>query len=350
MRIGWILTGNSIVSEQAGVTSPLASYRYRVLIPMRELEARGHVCRLYELPPGAGTANHPALSECEALVFAKNHAAREDVAALLDHARVNGPATVVDICDDYFGPGEELAAYYSKLTGKADLVTVSTPRLATSIQETARAGACVICDPYEGPRGTVRFAPELPRLEALWFGTPLNLASLLRELPALAHRLGNLQLHLQVLTRECPGLVEAFRQMNSRNGTKLRLEFREWSLDRNWSALESCDLVVITVDQQPFFLAKGSNRLVEALRAGRFAVVQPLPAYQEFSDWAWVGPDIGAALEWAATHPGEVLKKIAAGQAYIEQTYSPAVISVQWEHALHKALKRRQMDGQRVSR
>jgi len=297
MKINWVLSGSRVDAYQGTIGSTLASYRYRALLPLQALEARGHVCRMHELSPGAGTADHPALREADLVIFGKNHSEQHDVIALLDHARVGGVASVVDICDDYFVPGDKLAPYYRALASKADLVTASSFRLASSIEGATDANVCVVEDAYEGPSGTPRFTPELPKVKALWFGTPFNLASLLAEIRELPQRIADYQLDLRVLTSECPGLVEAFQQMNSRNGAKLTLGFKEWSLERNWTELESCDLVVTTVDQQrQFFMAKGSNRLIETLRAGRFPIVHPLPAYQEFDKWAWVGADIAAGM------------------------------------------------------
>jgi len=342
MNITWILSASSVQENAGEYASPLASYRYRALNPIRTLRTRGHTCRVHALSPGVAITDHPALHDSDVIVFAKNHSELNEVAALLERARELQVPTLVDVCDDYLAPGDKLGPYYQMLVSQAALVTVSSVQLASTILETMDASVSVVRDAYEGPSGSATFMPQGTRLKGLWFGTPFNLASLLADLGDLPRRIQGYELDLIVLTRECPGLVEAFQQMNARNGGKLRLEFREWSLERNWAELEACDVVVITVDlQSRFFMAKGANRLVETLHAGRFPVVHPLPAYGEFGNWAWVGPDVAEGLRWALANPQEVRKRIADGQAYVNQKYSPNVIAEQWETAMSEAVRER---------
>lgn len=250
MRISWVLSNTSVVGEEGGFTSPLASYRYRALNPVRELRTRGHVCQLHVLSDGGGTSNHAALHESDVIVFAKNHSEPYDVIALLDYAREREIATIVDICDDYLAPGDKFQPYYMALVNKAKLVTASSPRLASIARQVTDANVCVVADAYEAPMGSIRFAPEGASLKVLWFGTPFNLASLISELEDLPRRIESYQVNLVVLTREPQGLVKAFEMMNAQNGDKFRLTFKEWSLEQNWMELEKCDLVAITVDTQ----------------------------------------------------------------------------------------------------
>jgi glycosyltransferase involved in cell wall biosynthesis len=99
--------------------------------------------------------------------------------------------------------------------------------------------------------------------------------------------------------------------------------------------LRDCDLCVIPVDvANRAKSVKSANRLVEALRAGRFVVASPLPAYREFSESALVGEDIAQGIAWAVDHPAEVAARIRAGQLMVEQYYSPAAIAQQWLQTL----------------
>jgi hypothetical protein len=88
-----------------------------------------------------------------------------------------------------------------------------------------------------------------------------------------------------------------------------------------------------------FFQAKGPNRLVETLRAGRFAAVHPMLAYDEFKPWCWIG-DIAEGVAWSLDHVAEVVQRIVAAQAYIEYNYSPAAVAAEWEIALAEAARR----------
>ena len=339
MRIRWIVSSSSVNRGSRELESSLASYRYRAQIPMRELEARGHRCDWIAL--GGEESAGRSLEDADVLVFAKNHTEPEAVLALLAEARQRRIATVVDVCDDYFAESDALAPYYRELAGRADIVTASSFQLAGAVEGSTDVPALVVRDPYEGPPGAARWAPAGARVKALWFGAPVNLQALLDEALTLPRRIEGCSLDVVVLTRRCEGLEEGLERLSARHPGRLSLRFREWTLGRNWSELAACDLALIPVRAADrFALAKGPNRLVEALRAGRFAVASALPAYAEFRDYAWIGDDLAAGIAWALAHPAEVVSKIAAGQAYIARHYAPRAAAVEWEAALNAAIAR----------
>ena len=339
MRVRWILSSASVSPGSNEIESSLASYRYRAQIPLRELRARGHRCDWIALD--SATDRDRALEGADVLVFAKNHTEPDSVLALMSHARQRGVATLVDVCDDYFAASHELGPYYRELVGRADVVTASSFQLAGAIEDATSAEAHVVRDPYEGPGGAPRWAPASSRVKALWFGTPVNLLALLDEALTLPQRIEGYHLDVVTLTRQCEGLEEGLARLNARRPRKLALQFSEWSLERNWNELHACDLVLIPVrENDRFALAKGPNRLVEALHAGRFAVAGALPAYAEFRDFAWVGGDVAEGIAWALAHPSDVVAKIAAGQTYTARHYSPQAAAAEWEAALTAATKR----------
>jgi glycosyltransferase involved in cell wall biosynthesis len=342
MRIRWIVSASNVALDASGLESDVASYRYRAAIPLRELAARGHTCDWYALRVGEPvTAGHPALHEADVLVIAKSHAERDEVIALLDEARARGVATVVDTCDDYFSVPHALTPHYRALVARANAVTTSSFRLAGAIEDVTDTEAHVVRDPYEGPEGVPRWSPDAP-VKAVWFGTPLNVPALLDAAATLPGRIEGYRVDVDVLTRESDGLEAAFEKLNARAAGKLVLRFTEWSLERNLRALSDCDLALIPVrSDDRFSLAKGPNRLVETLRAGRYAIAGALPAYEEFSPYASVGEDAATAIAWALRNPAEVVERIAAGQAYIRRHYSPQAVAGEWEAALGVALARR---------
>ena len=339
MRIRWVLSALGVDARHP--TLPWASYRYRAKIPMRELAARGHDCDFHALRRGEVAADHPALAGADVLVFAKNHTEREEVVTLLEHARTRGVPTVVDTCDDYFEPGHALAPYYRTLAALATGVTTSSFQLAAAIEDATGVEAHVVRDPFEGPRGEPRWAPAADVVKALWFGTPQNLPALLDAVVDLPGHLEYTRLEIVVLTRSSAGLEETFDQLNTRAAGKLVLRFREWSLQGNWEALGECDLGVIPVRRNDrFALAKGPNRLVETLWAGRYALASSIPAYEEFKPWAWIGDDLAAGIAWSLRHPSEVMSRISAAQDYIAQHYSPQAAAAEWEAALSAVIDR----------
>jgi hypothetical protein len=342
MRIRWIVSASNVDLDAPELESDVASYRYRAAIPLRELAARGHACNWYALRLGEPvTTGHPALADADVLVVAKNHSERDEVVALVEAARARGVATVVDTCDDYFSVPHPLTPHYRALVARADLVTTSSFRLAGAIEDATNAEAHVVRDPYEGPEGVPRWSPDTP-VKALWFGTPFNLPALLDEAIALPGRIEGYSVDVEVLTRESDGLEAALEHLNARAAGKITLHFTEWSLERNFQALDECDLALIPVrSDDRFSLAKGPNRLVETLRAGRYAIAGALPAYEEFGPYASVGEDAAEAIAWALRNPAEVIERIAAGQAYIERHYSPQAVAAEWEAALGVALARR---------
>lgn len=341
MRIAWILSAAGATGDATNLHSTLASYRYRAAIPMTALRARGHTCTWHGLRAGeAIDARHPALREADVVVFGKNHGEQAEVVGLLEHARSAGVATVVDMCDDYFGTGQRHEPYYRTLAKLAHAVTASSERLADAIEQATGIEAAIVRDPYEGPPGAPRWAPDVRNVKAVWFGTPFNLEALLAEAFELPGKIRDYTLHVDVLTSVSEGLEDAFQKLNARSGGKLTLAFREWSLERNWAALADADLALLPVKQERFFLAKGANRLVETLRAGRFAIAHALPAYAEFKPWTWTG-DLAEGIEWALDHPREVVERITAGQQYVDHNYSPAAIAREWEDALEDAISLR---------
>ena len=82
--------------------------------------------------------------------------------------------------------------------------------------------------------------------------------------------------------------------------------------------------------------AKSGNRLIEAVRAGKFVVAEPLPAYEEFAEWMWVG-DLREGVEWALGNEKECLKRVRKAQKYVQKHYSMEVIGPKWLEAVKKA-------------
>jgi hypothetical protein len=335
MHIRWILSAEGVT----GPVLPWASYRYRAKIPMRALAARGHACDVHALRRGESV--EAAIGGADVLVFAKNHTEPDEVVALLELARTRGVATVVDTCDDYFSADNPYEPYYRRLVTLATLVTTSSFQLAGAIEDAVDVEAHVVRDPYEGERGEPRWNADPAGVRALWFGTPQNLHGLLDEAAELPQRISGYRLEIDVLTRETRGLPEAIDALNAAAPGKLALRFCEWSLQTNWDMLRECDLGFIPIRRtERFFRAKGPNRLIETLWAGRFAVTNSIPAYEEFRRWAWIGDDLGAGIAWALRNPDDVLSRIAAAQAYIAERYSPQAIAVEWESALAEAAAR----------
>jgi SAM-dependent methyltransferase len=113
------------------------------------------------------------------------------------------------------------------------------------------------------------------------------------------------------------------------------IRFVAWSPEAVESGLEACDLVLLPQDHRSAWgRAKSHNRLVETIRAGRFALASPIPCYAELAEYAWVGEDLGEGLAWALDHPDQAERRVAAGQAYIATRFAPELVGRKWAEVL----------------
>lgn len=337
MRCTWLISANVSGDTPSTWNCPLASVRYRVLVPARALDAAGHQVRWLQLEHSSAPAldeTSAALLNVDVVVVAKVFA-RGSVRAAR-RAREFGAKLIVDLCDDHFET-PELAEAYLELCQMADGITASTAAMAEVIARRTGRTAAQIDDPFEGPRGEPRFAPALRSqpLKLLWFGHPVNFDTLLACLPELQSLAREIPLELHCVTdlaaaRQSP-LWPALAHAATPGFT---LRATPWSLPATWHALAECNLVILPSLPEQKKLVKSPNRAVEALRAGRLPLAYPLPAYQELSAGCWVGEDLAAGIRWAVQNPRSVLAKIHAGQHLLERRFSPGQIGHVWEGVL----------------
>jgi hypothetical protein len=199
---------------------------------------------------------------------------------------------VFDICDDHFDK-PELRDYYLAHVDAADAVTVNSDVMREIVLRETGRDSTVIKDPYESPERPPGIGEGL-----FWFGHPSNLKTL-----------------------------DAYDDLNIK-----KLTGDEWSRQRQLDELEACAFVVLPTDHRR---AKSANRLIEAARNGRFVIAGPLPAYDEFKPYMWIG-DIREGIEWANNNHVECLRRIQDCQDYICDKFSPYLIAMQWLSVLEK--------------
>ncbi|MDP6953071.1 MAG: hypothetical protein QGF53_09975 [Alphaproteobacteria bacterium] len=247
-----------------------------------------------------------------------------------------GTPLVVDLCD--YRPDNRDVMYQTKaLVAEADVITVSTPAVGAAVRDHWGRDTIVIEDPYEGPEGPPRFAPRTDRLSLTWFGHPTNIEALyplLAGLLQMPRGPGSPAIDFEVVTTPIPSLIEALGALSGVGGEACSFRLTPWSPDANWQALAACDMVLLPSQDNAYFQAKGANRLIETLRAGRLPLAHPTPAYTGFSDFAWVDGDLLAGLRWALANPAEALARVTAGQAFINAHFSPEAIGAKWAEAL----------------
>jgi hypothetical protein len=96
----------------------------------------------------------------------------------------------------------------------------------------------------------------------------------------------------------------------------------EWTPQKQAEGLDWCDLVLLPQSER----WKSANRVVTALRAGRYAVADPVASYEGL---CWTG-GVLEGIEWVKNNPGSITEKILSAQRIIAQRFSPEKIRAQW--------------------
>src|ERR1043166_2011569 len=319
MNICWI-TRAAIVEREGRPYSGHAAVRMRALMPADELRRRGHQTRVLQLPDDFGAALPVS---CEVAVLDQLlpvgtetvDAAGVRMLALIAELQRDGAKVVADIHDDHFSvPGKSV--YFRALVQAADAVTASTWPMAQVIAAHSGRPVHVIGDPYEGPRGQPQFAPvgghrwlrglrrafgsaQARRLELAWFGHQSNLHTIYDLAQQLAPLGKRWPMRITLVCASGFGAEDFSEMFNHYHGRHCRIAFSPWSLETTWQALRDCDLAVIpSAVERQVKQVKSANRLIEILQAGKLPVAHPLPAYQPFAAYAWIGADIAAGIEW----------------------------------------------------
>lgn len=179
----------------------------------------------------------------------------------IHEAKKKGALIVQDVCDFHQLNDDSL---YQVLLGLADRITTSSNFLKQEISK-------------KYPNTPVFYIPDAPELSRgvpkqdvnavphiLWYGQPNNLKHLLKiPLPKCT---------LQLITNMDRQLVSTEWNITHTPWTKRGVEL----------ALEACDFVICPVDvASPDGFSKSSNRVLEALWAGRPVICSPIPSYVE---------------------------------------------------------------------
>ena len=246
----------------------MASYRYRALIPAREIGA---------------SLNNP---DADVLVFAKPH--KQDVPYAI-RAKHEGRKVIVDLCDPHLN-----LEHYQHLMSLADAVTCPTKWFADFLKEDYDIDATAIGDPYEFDETP----PHCAGVNLLWFGHGSNFDSLQRVLPAIQ------ELPLKIVSN-----IEGFTP---------------WSLENLHREMGEADIVVMP-ETAPY---KSANRTVEAIRRGCFVVAEPHPAINDFPG-IWLG-NIRKGIEWAQQNQQLANERTLEAQSFVRQWHSPKTLGSAW--------------------
>jgi hypothetical protein len=250
----------------------------------------------------------------------------------------SGGRLVLDICDYPFADKPPaVPRFYAEALRQCDAVTVNSARMAELMARHTALSPQVIEDAILAAPRRPEFAPGKV-IELLWFGHINNLRYLDRMMDALAGYSAAQRCRLNIVTEPGLGVEQAVRNITASCAPRFEVRFTAWSLEATRVALRQCDLVLIPGDPvDPLKSGVSSNRLGEALQAGRLPVASPLASYLPFGEAAWLGDDLVAGIEWAMANRSEVLARVARGQALVGEKLAPERIGRQWR-ALFESL------------
>lgn len=252
----------------------MASYRYRAMIPARELGA---------------DINNP---NADIIVFAKP--IDQDVPYILK-AKEKGRKVIADFCDMHFH-----LDFYRIALQAADAVTVPTKWFSDYLSQEYGVEAHIVPDPYEFPE----VPPHCNGNKLLWFGHGANLDGLQRVF----HQLEGFPL---TVVSNIEGAIP-------------------WSHENMLEQFQLADIVVLP-ETAPY---KSPNRTLEAVRQGCFVVAEPHPAINDIPG-IWLG-NLREGIEWASQNQQEANERTSKAQSYVERWFSPATQANAWRTVIQK--------------
>lgn len=255
------------VGYAVAVDPTMASYRLRVQIPAAHLSC----------PYVLGATGSPTF-------FYKDGNA--------GLARAMKTGVVYDVVNDHFD-GKKGEAYHG-MCRVADTVTCSSPAMAEIVKKHTGREATVIDDPYENDERPAQCEGDM----VLWFGHAANLKSLYPY-------------------RDIPGLKIASNAVGGLPWTSRKHED---------GYLKYAALCLLTGSN----VGASANRVVKAIRAGRFVVAPPgIPAWDELAEFCWIGDPV-EGVKWALNNREEACQKVTAGQKYTRERFHPSLIGAKW--------------------
>lgn len=357
LLIHWIVEGVS-GSEEHGYTSALASNRYRAILPAQGLRSAGHTVRLID----ASRWRWQREDLPDALVIGKLlpsssepdfRRLSEHVLAQAEQAQKDGVVVVADFNDDHF-QHPLLGPHWQRAAGLARLCVVGSEAMGATLRRYADRPTQTVADPVGSPRREPRvfrkaagvakwLTGALPgqsprRLKFAWYGNPVNWPAMQRWADQLAELGSEQPWILWVVTRPLPAIEAFIAEFNRRHAPSALLELVPWDEESQWAVVNDADIVLIPSNpDDPKKAVKTSNRLTDALHAGRYVIASALPAYQPYAEFvALTEAPLEAAQDYL-TRPDAALRAIVQGQGAAIAKCSPQAIAESWHQAFTAA-------------
>ena len=319
--------------ETALLNSHLASVRLRTGVASSAWQGAGHR-NLFVAPDDVESVSRINFAEVRVCIVGKlfMDVRPADWLAACVRVKESGARLLLDICDYPFAQKPpEFMRFYEEALRLADVVSVNSGRMAELMAGHMQGQSpLVIEDAILSAARRPEFAPGKV-LELLWFGHINNVRYLERMMDALIQYSATQRCRLTLVTEAGQGLEQAVQRINANCAPRFEARFTAWSLEATRMALRRADLVLIPGDPaDPLKSGVSSNRLAEALQAGRMPIASPLSSYRPFADAACLGDDLVAGIRWTMANRGEVLVRIKKGQALIAEKLTQEAIGSHW--------------------
>jgi hypothetical protein len=229
----------------------------------------------------------------------------------LEVCKKKGHKILIDFCDLHRDVGHFEHENYVDL---ADGIVCNTPTLLEEVKRRNPAFTgqyFVIEDPYEFAEAE----PAMPGGGArmLWYGHCSHVPSIVTLVPKLS------------------GLLHVIT--NNTVATKYWPPNSQWSQRQMLNSLAWTDMVLLPAAQEDYATfalepLKGANRLVEAVRRGRYAITDDtVSAYRDYGMWHG---DVVEGIEWVRKNPEAALDQVRKAQSIVRERNHPEVIARKW--------------------
>ena len=334
----------------------IASARVRAFIPCQYMQEAGWSCEIY---------NSKHQERYNLVVFQKAYEAKDLI--LAEQLKSRGTKIVLDLCDNHFYNPYNIPEYTEKsqrlarMLELADLVTVATPELGKLIAKEStnlnNEKEIIVIDDiiYWFPTNfRSRMEAKIARwkernrdeLRVIWFGNsklakvyvregikdpPSGLTSIRKVLPALEKLHQDIPVKLTVISN-------ARKQFNREmKNVSFPTIYHEWDMASLSLIFEEQDTCIIPFDFNDFTICKTNNRLATSLQQGLPVIADPIPSYQEFSDYVLFA-DWENSLRTYATNKALRNQHARQGRNYVRKTYNKKRAIKQWSALFTKVL------------
>jgi hypothetical protein len=319
--------------------SDFASARYRLIAPATGLIKHGINSNVIRISQDSQPEDIPDLENYDVLVVSKTETELD--LEVVRRAKERGIITLLDVCDNHF-ESEKHGHRFIALAEMVDQVVASTPKMAEIIKQHTGRDALVVNDAVEGMKQWPVFQPT-DTYKLMWYGHKSNITSLTDFVPELIPLSDEIPIELNIVTAGLPEIEQDLEKWKSVLGERFRVRYSAWAFDKMPQYFRECDAVIIPSSKNDRKSVKSPNRLFEAVWAGKFTVAHPIPSYEAFSPYTWVGENLVEGLKWGLAHSNEVPVALHEGQTYIEKHFSLDEITLQWKSAFEHAKAKRLM-------